>query len=105
MPVIKNLTDYGAFVDRRHRRPAAHHRHGVEARAHPSEVVEVGDELEVRVLKYDRERNRVSRLARSSWARIRGQHRPPLSGQLPHQVFGKVSNVTDYGAFVEIEPA
>ena len=69
---------------------------------HPSEVVNVGDELDVRVLKYDRERNRVSlglkQLGEDPWDNI--ARRYPANGRL----FGKVSNVTDYGAFVEIEP-
>ena len=69
---------------------------------HPSEVVNVGDELEVRVLKFDRERNRVSlglkQLGEDPWENI--SRRYPANSR----VFGKVSNVTDYGAFVEIEP-
>src|SRR3546814_7839672 len=69
---------------------------------HPSEVVEVGQELDVRVLKYDKERNRVSlglkQLGEDPWDNI--SRRYPSNTR----VFGKVSNVTDYGAFVEIEP-
>jgi small subunit ribosomal protein S1 len=69
---------------------------------HPSEVVEVGAELDVRVLKYDKERNRVSlglkQLGEDPWDNI--ARRYPSNSR----VFGKVSNVTDYGAFVEIEP-
>jgi small subunit ribosomal protein S1 len=69
---------------------------------HPSEVVNVGDELQVRVLKYDRERNRVSlglkQLGEDPWDNI--ARRYPTGARL----VGKVSNVTDYGAFVEIEP-
>jgi len=69
---------------------------------HPSEVVNVGDELDVRVLKFDRERNRVSlglkQLGEDPWDNI--ARRYPANSR----VFGKVSNVTDYGAFVEIEP-
>ncbi|EQD52340.1 30S ribosomal protein S1, partial [mine drainage metagenome] len=69
---------------------------------HPSEVVNVGDELEVRVLKFDRERNRVSlglkQLGDDPWVNI--ARRYPVNARL----FGKVSNVTDYGCFVEIEP-
>src|SRR3546814_12323462 len=68
---------------------------------HPSEVVNVGDELDVRVLKFDRERNRVSlglkQLGEDPWENIARRY-PSTS-----RVFGKVSNVTDYGAFVEIE--
>src|SRR3546814_13448496 len=69
---------------------------------HPSEVVEVGQELDVRVLKYDKERNRVSlglkQLGEDPWDNI--SRRYPSNTR----VFGKVSKVTDYGAFVEIEP-
>jgi small subunit ribosomal protein S1 len=69
---------------------------------HPSEVVEVGAELDVRVLKYDRERNRVSlglkQLGDDPWVSI--TRRYPSGTRL----FGKVSNVTDYGCFVELEP-
>jgi len=69
---------------------------------HPSEVVNVGDELDVRVLKFDRERNRVSlglkQLGDDPWVNI--SRRYPVGSRL----FGKVSNVTDYGCFVEIEP-
>jgi len=69
---------------------------------HPSEVVNVGDELDVRVLKFDRERNRVSlglkQLGEDPWVAI--ARRYPTGTRL----FGKVSNVTDYGCFVEIEP-
>jgi small subunit ribosomal protein S1 len=69
---------------------------------HPSEVVEVGQELDVRVLKYDKERNRVSlglkQMGEDPWDNI--ARRYPANTR----VFGKVSNVTDYGAFVEIEP-
>jgi small subunit ribosomal protein S1 len=87
---------------RRHRRPAAHHRHGLEARAPSVRSREVGQELDVRVLKYDRERNRVSlglkQLGEDPWDNI--ARRYPANTR----VFGKVSNVTDYGAFVEIEP-
>jgi small subunit ribosomal protein S1 len=69
---------------------------------HPSEVVNVGDELEVRVLRFDRERNRVSlglkQLGEDPWVAI--SRRYPTGTRL----FGKVSNVTDYGCFVELEP-
>jgi small subunit ribosomal protein S1 len=69
---------------------------------HPSEVVNVGDELDVRVLRFDRERNRVSlglkQLGEDPWVNIARRY---PSGT---RVFGKVSNVTDYGCFVEIEP-
>ena len=101
--VVKNLTDYGAFVDLGGIDGLLHITDMAWKRVrHPSEVVEVGQELDVRVLKYDRERNRVSlglkQLGEDPWDNI--------SRRYPSQtrVFGKVSNVTDYGAFVEIEP-
>jgi small subunit ribosomal protein S1 len=68
---------------------------------HPSEVVNVGDELEVRVLKFDRERNRVSlglkQLGEDPWVGLSRRYPPGT------RLFGKVTNITDYGAFVEIE--
>jgi small subunit ribosomal protein S1 len=101
--VVKNLTDYGAFVDLGGIDGLLHITDMAWKRVrHPSEVVEVGQELDVRVLKYDRERNRVSPGPEAAGRGSVGQHRPPLSGQ--QRVFGKVTNVTDYGAFVEIEP-
>lgn len=101
--VVKNLTDYGAFVDLGGIDGLLHITDMAWKRVrHPSEVVNVGDELDVRVLKFDRERNRVSlglkQLGEDSWDNI-GRRYPANS-----RVFGKVSNVTDYGAFVEIEP-
>ena len=101
--VVKNLTDYGAFVDMGGIDGLLHITDMAWKRVrHPSEVVNVGDELEVRVLKYDRERNRVSlglkQLGEDPWDNI--ARRYPSNSR----VFGKVSNVTDYGAFVEIEP-
>ncbi len=101
--VVKNLTDYGAFVDLGGIDGLLHITDMAWRRVrHPSEVVNVGDELEVRVLKFDRERNRVSlglkQLGEDPWVNI--SRRYPVSSR----VFGKVSNVTDYGCFVEIEP-
>ncbi len=101
--VVKNLTDYGAFVDLGGIDGLLHITDMAWKRVrHPSEVVEVGQELEVRVLKYDRERNRVSlglkQLGEDPWDNI--ARRYPANVRM----FGKVSNVTDYGAFVEIEP-
>ncbi|MBS7455980.1 30S ribosomal protein S1 [Coralloluteibacterium stylophorae] len=101
--VVKNLTDYGAFVDLGGIDGLLHITDMAWKRVrHPSEVVNVGDELDVRVLKFDRERNRVSlglkQLGEDPWDNI--SRRYP-SGSRMH---GKVSNVTDYGAFVEIEP-
>ena len=101
--VVKNLTDYGAFVDLG----------GVDGLLHitdmawrrvrnPSEVVSVGQELEVKVLRYDRERNRVSlglkQLGEDPWIDIARRH--PVGSR----TFGRVTNVTEYGCFVEIEP-
>ncbi|RXR07470.1 30S ribosomal protein S1 [Pseudoxanthomonas composti] len=101
--VVKNLTDYGAFVDLGGIDGLLHITDMAWKRVrHPSEVVEVGQELDVRVLKYDRERNRVSlglkQLGEDPWDNI--SRRYPSNSR----VYGKVSNVTDYGAFVEIEP-
>lgn len=101
--VVKNITDYGAFVDLGGIDGLLHITDMAWKRVrHPSEVVEVGQELDVRVLKYDRERNRVSlglkQLGEDPWDNI--ARRYPSNCR----VFGKVSNVTDYGAFVEIEP-
>ena len=101
--VVKNLTDYGAFVDLGGIHGLLHITDMAWKRVrHPSEVVNVGDELQVRVLKFDRERNRVSlglkQLGEDPWDNI--ARRYPNGAR----VFGKVSNVTDYGAFVEIEP-
>ena len=101
--VVKNLTDYGAFVDLGGVDGLLHITDMAWKRVrHPSEVVNVGDELQVRVLKYDRERNRVSlglkQLGEDPWENI--ARRYPANTR----AFGKVSNVTDYGAFVEIEP-
>lgn len=100
--VVKNLTDYGAFVDLGGIDGLLHITDMAWKRVrHPSEVVNVGDELEVRVLKFDRERNRVSlglkQLGEDPWDNI--ARRYPANSR----VYGKVSNVTDYGAFVEIE--
>jgi small subunit ribosomal protein S1 len=100
--VVKNLTDYGAFVDLGGVDGLLHITDMAWKRVrHPSEVVNVGEELKVRVLKYDRERNRVSlglkQLGEDPWDNI--ARRYPANARM----FGKVSNVTDYGAFVEIE--
>ncbi len=101
--VVKNLTDYGAFVDLGGIDGLLHITDMAWKRVrHPSEVVNVGDELEVRVLKFDRERNRVSlglkQLGEDPWVNI--ARRYPTGTR----IFGKVSNVTDYGCFVELEP-
>ncbi|HHM05822.1 MAG TPA: 30S ribosomal protein S1 [Gammaproteobacteria bacterium] len=100
--IVKNLTDYGAFVDLG----------GIDGLLHitdmawkrvkqPSEVVNVGDEIDVKVLKFDRERQRVSlglkQLGEDPWVDI--ARRYPVGTR----IFGKVTNIADYGCFVEIE--
>ncbi|MEE4173034.1 MAG: 30S ribosomal protein S1 [Xanthomonadales bacterium] len=100
--VVKNLTDYGAFLDLGGIDGLLHITDMAWKRVrHPSEVVNVGDELEVRVLRFDRERNRVSlglkQLGEDPWTDL--SRRYPVSTRL----FGTVTNITDYGCFVEIE--
>jgi small subunit ribosomal protein S1 len=99
---VKNLTDYGAFVDLGGIDGLLHITDMAWKRVkHPSEVVKVGDEIEVRILKFDRERSRVSlglkQLGADPWENI--ARRYPAHTR----VFGKVTNIADYGAFVEIE--
>ncbi|MGB8327443.1 MAG: 30S ribosomal protein S1 [Steroidobacteraceae bacterium] len=99
---VKNLTDYGAFVDLGGIDGLLHITDMAWKRVkHPSEVVKVGDEIEVRILKFDRERSRVSlglkQLGPDPWENIARRY-PPNT-----RVFGKVTNIADYGAFVEIE--
>ncbi len=100
--VVKNITDYGAFVDLGGIDGLLHITDLAWRRVHhPSEVVQVGQELETKVLKFDRERARVSlglkQLGEDPWVGI--ARRYPAGTR----IFGKVSNITDYGAFVEIE--
>ncbi len=100
--VVKNLTDYGAFVDLGGIDGLLHITDMAWKRVkHPSEVVQVGAEVEVRILKFDRERSRVSlglkQLGADPWENIARRY-PPNT-----HVFGKVTNIADYGAFVEIE--
>ena len=100
--VVKNLTDYGAFIDLG----------GIDGLLHitdmawkrikqPSEIVGIGDEIEVKILKFDKERNRVSlglkQMGEDPWGNL--TRRYPIGSQ----VFGKVTNIADYGCFVEIE--
>ena len=100
--VVKNLTDYGAFLDLG----------GIDGLLHitdmawkrvkdPSEIVSIGDEIEVKVLKFDRERNRVSlglkQMGDDPWADL--ARRYPEGARL----HGKVTNLADYGCFVELE--
>ena len=100
--VVKNLTDYGAFVDLGGIDGLLHVTDMAWKRVrHPSEVVKVGDELDVKVLKFDRERVRVSlglkQLQEDPWVNI--ARRYPVGTRM----VGTVTNVTDYGCFVEIE--
>lgn len=100
--IVKNITDYGAFVDLG----------GIDGLLyitdlswkrikHPSEILSIGQEIEAKVLKFDAEKHRVSlglkQLSSDPWAGI--EERYPVGTRL----FGKVSNITDYGAFIEIE--
>ena len=99
---VKNLTDYGAFIDLGGIDGLLHITDMAWKRVkHPSEVVNINDEIEVRVLKFDRERNRVSlglkQTGSDPWSDL--VRRKPVGTR----VFGKVSNITDYGCFVEIE--
>lgn len=100
--VVKNLTDYGAFLDLGGIDGLLHITDMAWKRVkHPSEVVNVGDGIEVKVLKFDRERNRVSlglkQLGEDPWIAL--ARRYPVGTRL----FGKVTNIADYGCFVEIE--
>lgn len=101
--VVKNLTEYGAFVDLGGIDGLLHITDMAWKRVkHPSEVVDVGQEIEVKILKFDRERNRVSlglkQLGDDPWEDL--ARRYPQGTRL----FGKVTNIADYGCFVEIEP-
>ena len=100
--IVKNLTDYGAFLDLGGIDGLLHITDMAWKRVkHPSEVVEVGQEMKVKVLKFDRERNRVSlglkQLGDDPWADL--VRRYPENTR----IFGKVTNIADYGCFVEIE--
>jgi small subunit ribosomal protein S1 len=100
--VVKNLTDYGAFVDLGGIDGLLHITDMAWKRVkHPSEVVNVGDEIDVRVLRFDREKTRVSlgikQLGADPWQAI--ARRYPATTRM----FGKVTNIADYGCFVEIE--
>ncbi|MFT7680691.1 MULTISPECIES: 30S ribosomal protein S1 [Moritella] len=100
--IVKNLTDYGAFVDLGGVDGLLHITDMAWKRVkHPSEIVNVGDEINVKVLKFDRERTRVSlglkQLGEDPWVAIAKRY--PESTKLT----GKVTNLTDYGCFVEIE--
>ena len=100
--VVKNLTDYGAFVDLGGVDGLLHITDMAWKRIkHPSEVVEVGQEMDVKVLKFDRERNRVSlglkQLGEDPWVEITNRY-PEGS-----RVNARITNLTDYGCFAEIE--
>ncbi|MGO3892056.1 MAG: 30S ribosomal protein S1 [Paenalcaligenes sp.] len=100
--IVKNITDYGAFVDLGGIDGLLHITDMAWRRVrHPSEVLQVGEEIEAKVLKFDQERSRVSlgvkQLGEDPWIGL--ARRYPQGTRL----FGKVTNLTDYGAFVEVE--
>ncbi len=100
--VVKNITDYGAFVDLGGIDGLLHITDLAWRRVkHPSEVLTVGDEIEAKILKFDQEKNRVSlgikQMGDDPWNGL--ARRYPQGTRM----FGKVTNLTDYGAFVEIE--
>ena len=100
--IVKNITDYGAFVDLGGIDGLLHITDLAWRRVkHPSEVLAVGDEVTAKVLKFDQEKNRVSlgmkQLGEDPWVGL-GRRYPQGT-----RLFGKVTNITDYGAFVEIE--
>jgi len=100
--IVKNLTDYGAFVDLGCVDGLLHITDMAWKRIkHPSEIVNVGDEIDVKVLKFDRERNRVSlglkQLGEDPWVEITNRY--PEGARTK----AKVTNLTDYGCFAEIE--
>jgi len=100
--IVKNLTDYGAFLDLGGIDGLLHITDMAWKRVkHPSDVVNIGDEVDVKVLKFDRERMRVSlglkQLGEDPWENI--TRRYPTGTR----IFGRVTNITDYGCFVEIE--
>jgi len=101
--VVKNITDYGAFIDLGGIDGLLHITDMAWRRVrHPSEVLSVGQEVTAKVLKFDQEKNRVSlgvkQLGDDPWVGI--SRRYPTGTRM----FGKVTNITDYGSFVEIEP-
>ena len=100
--IVKNLTDYGAFIDLGGVDGLLHITDMSWKRIkHPSEILNIGDEIKVKILKFDRNNARVSlglkQLGEDPWADI--SHRYPIGKRLN----GKVTNITDYGCFVEIE--
>ena len=102
MGVVKNITDYGAFIDLGGVDGLLHITDIAWKRVkHPSELLTVGEEVKVKILKFDREKNRVSlgmkQMGEDPWSNI--ARRYPANTRL----FGKVTNITDYGCFVELE--
>ena len=100
--IVKNITDYGAFVDLGGIDGLLHITDLAWRRVkHPSEVLAVGDEVEAKILKFDQEKNRVSlgmkQLGEDPWVGL-GRRYPQGT-----RLFGKVTNLTDYGSFIEIE--
>ena len=100
--IVKNLTDYGAFVDLGGIDGLLHITDMAWKRVkHPSEVVNVGEEIDVKILKFDRERQRVSlgikQLGDDPWHDLARRYTPNS------RLFGKITNIADYGCFVEIE--
>ncbi|CAA0108236.1 30S ribosomal protein S1 [BD1-7 clade bacterium] len=100
--IVKNLTDYGAFVDLGGVDGLLHITDMAWKRIkHPSEIVNVGDEIEVRILKFDRERNRVSlglkQLGEDPWVAVKGRYPEGT------RTSARVTNLTDYGCFAELE--
>ncbi|SFM31762.1 30S ribosomal protein S1 [Nitrosomonas communis] len=100
--IVKNITDYGAFVDLGGIDGLLHITDLAWRRVkHPSEIINVGDEVTAKVLKFDQEKNRVSlgmkQLTEDPWVGLSRRYPPGT------RLFGKVTNLTDYGAFVEIE--
>src|SRR6201987_2738012 len=100
--IVKNITDYGAVVDLGGIDGLLHITDLAWRRVkHPSEVLSVGDEVTAKVLKFDQEKNRVSlgmkQLGEDPWVGLSRRYPPGT------RLFGKVTNITDYGAFVEIE--
>tara|TARA_A100000164_G_scaffold381602_1_gene434120 strand:+ start:2160 stop:3842 length:1683 start_codon:yes stop_codon:yes gene_type:complete len=100
--IVKNLTDYGAFVDLGGMDGLLHITDMAWKRVkHPSEIVSIGDELEVKILRFDRELNRVSlglkQFGSDPWMDV--ARRYPIESRF----FGKVTNIADYGCFIELE--
>lgn len=100
--VVKNLTDYGAFIDLGGIDGLLHVTDMSWKRIkHPSELLKIGDEIKVKIIKFDKEKGRVSlgikQLGEDPWADIKRRYPPNV------RIFGRVTNITDYGCFVELE--